>query len=50
MFGKLSVLAELQRELVVANIREGLAVARCRKGGRPPETHPRAGPARPTPP
>jgi len=37
MFGMLSVLAELQRELIVANTRDGLAVARVRGrwGGRP---------------
>ncbi|NLE81243.1 MAG: recombinase family protein [Rhodococcus sp.] len=37
MFGMLSVLAELQRELIVANTRDGLAAARSRgrKGGRP---------------
>jgi DNA invertase Pin-like site-specific DNA recombinase len=36
MFGMLSVLAELQRELIVANTRDGLAAARTRgrKGGR----------------
>ena len=35
MFGMLSVLAELQRELIVANTRDGLAAARARgrKGG-----------------
>ncbi|MCD2100054.1 recombinase family protein [Rhodococcus rhodochrous] len=39
MFGMLSVLAELQRELIVANTRNGLAAARARgrKGGRPPK-------------
>ena len=38
MFGMLSVLAELQRELIVANTRDGLAAARARgrKGGRRP--------------
>ena len=38
MFGMLSVLAELQRELIVANTRDGLAAARARgrTGGRPP--------------
>ncbi|MGW4336026.1 recombinase family protein [Rhodococcus koreensis] len=37
MFGMLSVLAELQRELIAANTRDGLAAARARgrKGGRP---------------
>lgn len=41
MFGMLSVLAELQRELIVANTRDGLAAARARgrNGGRRPETH-----------
>ncbi|MEV0108336.1 recombinase family protein [Nocardia sp. NPDC050799] len=36
MFGMLSVLAELQRELIVANTKDGLAAARARgrKGGR----------------
>ena len=39
MFGMLSVLAELQRELIVANTRDGLAAARARgrKGGRRPK-------------
>ena len=39
MFGMLSVLAELQRELIVANTRGGLAAARARgrKGGRRPK-------------
>lgn len=38
MFGMLSVLAELQRELIVANTRDGLAAARARgrHGGRRP--------------
>lgn len=38
MFGMLSVLAELQRELIVANTRDGLAAARARgrRGGRKP--------------
>ncbi|WP_160093653.1 recombinase family protein [Rhodococcus sp. T7] len=42
MFGMLSVLAELQRELIVANTRDGLAAARARgrKGGRPPKLSP----------
>ncbi|MDV8127211.1 helix-turn-helix domain-containing protein [Rhodococcus sp. IEGM 1306] len=37
MFGMLSVLEELHRELIVANTRDGLAVARVRGrwGGRP---------------
>ena len=37
MFGMLSILAELQRELIVSNTRDGLAAARARgrKGGRP---------------
>ena len=39
MFGMLSVLAELQRELIVANTRDGLAAARARgrNGGRRPK-------------
>jgi DNA invertase Pin-like site-specific DNA recombinase len=39
MFGMLSVLAELQRELIVANTNDGLAAARARgrKGGRRPK-------------
>ena len=38
MFGTLSVLAELQRELILANTRDGLAAAhaRGRTGGRRP--------------
>lgn len=38
MFNMLSVLAELQRELIVANTRDGLAAARARgrKGGHRP--------------
>lgn len=38
MFGMLSVLAEFQRELIVANTRDGLAAARARgrRGGRRP--------------
>lgn len=42
MFGMLSVLAELQRELIVANTRDGLAAARARgrKGGRRPKLNP----------
>lgn len=39
MFGMLSVLAELQRELIIANTRDGLEAARARgrKGGRRPK-------------
>ena len=39
MFGMLSVLAELQRELIAANTRDGLAAARARGrvGGRKPK-------------
>lgn len=39
MFLMLSVLAELQRELIVANTRDGLAAARARgrNGGRRPK-------------
>ena len=39
MFGMLPVLAELQRELIVANTRDGLAAARARgrTGGRRPK-------------
>lgn len=42
MFGMLSVLAEYQRELIVANTRDGLAAARARgrKGGRRPKLTP----------
>jgi DNA invertase Pin-like site-specific DNA recombinase len=42
MFGMLSVLAELQRELIVANTRDGLAAARARGrvGGRRPRLTP----------
>jgi DNA invertase Pin-like site-specific DNA recombinase len=42
MFGMLSVLAELQRELIIANTRDGLAAARLRgrKGGRRPRLTP----------
>jgi len=42
MFGMLSVLAELQRELIVANTRDGLAAARARgrRAGRPPKLTP----------
>lgn len=36
MFGMLSVLAELQRELIVANTMDGLASARAWPGRRPP--------------
>ncbi|MGO9900694.1 MAG: recombinase family protein [Solirubrobacteraceae bacterium] len=40
MFGMLSVLAELQRELILANTRDGLTAARARgrTGGRRPRT------------
>lgn len=43
MFGMLSVLAELQRELIVATTRDGLAAARARgrSGGRRPRLNPR---------
>ncbi len=39
MFGMLSVLAELQPELIVTNTRDGLAAARARgrNGGRRPK-------------
>ncbi|MCM3510619.1 recombinase family protein [Rothia sp. P100] len=49
MFGMLSVLAELQRELIVANTRDGLAAARARgrTGGRRPKLTPPSGPPRP---
>ncbi|WP_022886895.1 recombinase family protein [Glaciibacter superstes] len=42
MFGMLSVLAELQRELIIANTRDGLNAARARgrKGGRKPRLTP----------
>jgi DNA invertase Pin-like site-specific DNA recombinase len=42
MFGMLSVLAELQRELIVANTMDSLASARARgrKGGRRPSLTP----------
>ena len=42
MFRMLSVLAELQRELIVANTRDGLAAApaRGRSGGRRPKLNP----------
>lgn len=42
MFGMLSVLAELQRELIIANTRDGLAAARLRgrNGGRRPRLNP----------
>ncbi len=42
MFGMLSVLAELQRELIIANTQDGLAAARARgrKGGRRPKLNP----------
>jgi len=43
MFGMLSVLAELQREMIVANTMDGLAAARARGriGGRKPALKPR---------
>ncbi|MCX5247150.1 recombinase family protein [Streptomyces sp. NBC_00201] len=51
MFGMLSVLAQLQRELIVANTNDGLASARARErsagAGR---SSPRRGPGRPTAP
>ena len=49
MFGMFSVLAELQRELIAANTRDGLAAARARgrRGGRPARLSPRPGRARP---
>ena len=42
VFGMLSVLAELQRELIVANARDGLAAARARgrRGGCPSKLSP----------
>jgi len=42
MFGMLSVLAEFQRELIVANTRDGLVAARARgrNGGRKPKLSP----------
>jgi len=42
MYGMLSVLAELQRELIIANTRDGLAAARARGrvGGRKPKLSP----------
>ena len=42
MFGMLSVLAELQRELIIANTRDGLNAARARgrKGGHKPRLTP----------
>lgn len=40
MFGMLSVLAEYQRELIVANTTDGLAAARARGGGRKPRLSP----------
>ena len=48
MFGMLSVLAELQRELIVANTRDGLAAARARgrNGGRRPKLNVGAGGSR----
>lgn len=48
MFGMLSVLAELQRELIVANTNDGLAAARAPRPRRwaPAAAQPRAGRAR----
>ncbi|GAA5175051.1 hypothetical protein GCM10023321_80230 [Pseudonocardia eucalypti] len=42
MFGMLTVLEELRRDLAVANTQEGVAVARAqgRRGGRPPKITP----------
>ena len=42
MFGMLSVLAEFQRDLIIANTRDGLAAARARgrTGGRRPRLTP----------
>jgi len=42
IFGMLSVLAEMQRELIIANTRDGLAAARARGrvGGRRPKLNP----------
>jgi hypothetical protein len=50
MFGMLSVLAELQRELIVANTRDGLAAARARerKGAADAPSSPRPRSARPS--
>jgi hypothetical protein len=50
MFGMLSALAELQRELTVANTNDGLASARARGPGRraPAQAHHGPGRARPT--
>jgi DNA invertase Pin-like site-specific DNA recombinase len=45
MFGMLSVLAELQRELIVANTMDGLASARARGRGGGRRPRPRADPA-----
>ena len=43
MYGVLATLAEFQRELIIANTRDGLAAARARgrKGGRPRRLRPR---------
>jgi DNA invertase Pin-like site-specific DNA recombinase len=49
MFGMLSVLAELQRELILVNTRDGLAAARARGrvGGRRPKLSPESARSRP---
>ena len=45
MSGMLSVLAELQRELIVANTRDGLAAARARARGRTGGRRPKLSPS-----